>query len=185
MKVWHNLNDIWILIKDKKMTTITEGQLTFEFDKSLSVLKYDESSYYQNQFQNKCHTGNKAVDIIVCDKKELWLIEIKDFRMDDRNPDKMPFANELSKKVRDSLAGIFGAKFYVHTDNNEKDLFNAMNACQKIYFVLHIEQPKQKMIYDIADIKQKLKNLLKAINPKIIIVNKDNTTQFGVPWSVR
>lgn len=166
------------------MTEITEGQLTFEFYDSLLALKYDESTYYQNQFQNKCHTANKAVDIIVCHKKDLWLIEIKDFRMDDRNPDKIPFADELSQKVRDSLAGIFGAKFYTHTKDDEKQKFDMMNACKKLYFVLHIEQPKHKMIYDVADIKQKLKNLLKAINPKIIIVNKDNTTQFGVPWSV-
>lgn len=166
------------------MKTITEGQLAFEFDDGLLVSKYDESSYYQNQFQNKCHTANKAVDIIVCDKKDLWLIEIKDFRIGNRNPDKLPLEQELSQKVRDSLAGIFGAKFYAHTDNDEKQKFDVMNACKVLYFVLHIEQPKHKMIYDIADIQQKLKGLLKAINPKIMIVNKDNATQFGVPWSV-
>lgn len=182
MKVWHNLTDIWILIKGKKMTTITEGQLTFEFDDGLLVSKYDESSYYQNQFQNKCHTANKAVDIIVCHKKDLWLIEVKDFRVGDRNPDKLPLEQELSQKVRDSLAGIFGAKFYTHTEDDEKCLFNAMNACKKLYFVLHIEQRKNE--YNVADIKQKLKNLLKAVNPKILIVNKTNASQYGVPWSV-
>ena len=44
---------------------------------------------------------------------------------------------------------------------------------------------KCKQIYDPADIKQKLKSTLKAINPGILIINKDDQQSYKIPWSVQ
>ena len=170
------------------MTIITEGQLIFEFDSALSTIKYDVSSYYMKHFQNKCHTENKAVDIIAYDKEFVWLIEIKDFRNHGRSKEQS-LCEELSQKIRDTLAGLFGAKFYRSHSGDEKLFFKGILVCQRIYFVLHMEldhnPSKCKQIYDPADIKQKLKSTLKAINPGILIINKDDQQSYKIPWSVQ
>ena len=46
------------------MTIITEGQLIFGFDSTLSTIKYDDSSYYKRHFQNKCHTEIKLLILL-------------------------------------------------------------------------------------------------------------------------
>ncbi len=170
------------------MTIITEGQLIFGFDSTLSTIKYDDSSYYKRHFQNKCHTENKAVDIIAYNKEFVWLIEIKDFRNHGRSKEQS-LCEELSQKIRDTLAGLFGAKFYPSHSYDEKLFFKGILACQRIYFVLHMEQDhnpsKSRRIYDPADIKQKLKSTLKAINPRILIINKDVQQSDEIPWSVQ
>ena len=170
------------------MTIITEGQLIFEFDSTLSTIKYDDSSYYKRHFQNQCHTKNKAVDIIAYNKEFVWVIEIKDFRKHGRSKEQS-LCEELSQKIRDTLAGLFGAKFYLSHSYDEKLFFKDILACQRIYFVLHMEQGhnpnKRKQIYDRADIKQKLKNTLKAIDPHILIRNKDDQQSDEIPWSVQ
>ena len=170
------------------MTIITEDVLQFQFDKSVSVLKYDNTAYYRNQFQNRCYHDNKAVDIIVYNTENIWLIEIKDFRIHGRSKEQR-LEDELSQKVRDTLAGLFGANYYPHSDDDEKEFFKNIKRTKNLYFVLHIEQPSKsnnKMsIYDPKDLKDKLRNTLKAIHPTILILNKNSTGSYDIPWSVQ
>ncbi len=56
------------------MPSITEGQLTFDFPNGWQVSKFDEWSFYRNQFQQACG-GTKAVDILAADPRTLlWHI---------------------------------------------------------------------------------------------------------------
>lgn len=48
------------------MTTkksITEGNLLFEFDEGVNVVKFDETAYYK--YFKDCMDGNKGVDLLL------------------------------------------------------------------------------------------------------------------------
>jgi hypothetical protein len=61
------------------MAVLSEGHLQFIFGSSCLAEKYDEWSFYRNQFQSTC-SGVKAVDMICVSNNTSWLIEIKDYR---------------------------------------------------------------------------------------------------------
>lgn len=94
------------------MTRFCEGYLAFEFGSRWQVIKLDDHPDYRQRLEKQ--VGAKAVDFLaILDKKELYLIEVKDFRRD-RIPTKErllrgELAIELAQKVRDSLACIIGA----------------------------------------------------------------------------
>ncbi|MFC1974895.1 hypothetical protein ACFLXQ_00685 [Chloroflexota bacterium] len=99
------------------MTRIEEGYLAFEFGQRWNVTKLDEHRDYRERIEKL--EGTKAVDFVgILDKRDLYLIEVKDFRGHRiKNKDrllkgKLPI--EVAQKVRDSLACIIGA---YHTSN--------------------------------------------------------------------
>ena len=61
------------------MTEIQEGDLKFSFPDHCEVGKYDEWSFYRNQFRSVAG-GSKGVDILCLSDDAAWLIEIKDYR---------------------------------------------------------------------------------------------------------
>jgi hypothetical protein len=113
------------------MTRIEEGYLAFEFGERWRVFKLDEHRDYRERIGKLDET--KAVDFIgILDDKELYFIEVKDFRgyrieskdrfLKGKLPDcqliegecqllkgELPLSVELAQKVRDSIACIIGA----------------------------------------------------------------------------
>lgn len=165
--------------------TITEGLLIFEFPDDFEVSKYDDWSHYRNQFINKCSTDNKAIDFLALEEthQTLWLCEIKDFRSTTRNPAKPPLEHEIAQKVRDTLAGIVSAKFQAN-NHDEKNFAEKALKCRNIRVVLHIEQPERtRQIYNPSDLQDKLKTLLKAIDPRVAITTISK--QSNVPWTIK
>ena len=61
------------------MTEIEEGGLTFSFPDHCEAGKYDEWSFYREQFQSAAG-GSKAVDMLCIADDVAWLIEVKDYR---------------------------------------------------------------------------------------------------------
>ena len=60
------------------MPAITEGQLTFQFPGDWKATKFDDWSFYRNQFQSVC-SGSKAVDLLAIERRVCsWHIEVKD-----------------------------------------------------------------------------------------------------------
>ncbi len=168
------------------MTELKEGNLVFNFPCNVDqVTKYDEWLFYRNQF-SKLADGTKAVDFIFLEQDTCWLIEIKDYRVNHRTK-LLDLADEISIKVKDTIAGLFAAKI------NANDLFEkkfAEKASQKsrIRVVLHLEQPTQlnklfPAIVNEADIKSKLKSKLKAVDPHPIVMNK-NSSVASVIWTI-
>lgn len=160
--------------------TITEGALTFTFSEEAHVIKYDDSIHYRNQFHNRCYKDNKAVDFIAYENSIAWLCEIKDFRQGRRNPEKIPLYNEIAIKVRDSLAGLVSAKLQA-SDDDEKNFAKEVLKCKKINIIFHIEQ--SSLIYNLSDLQDKLRQLLKAIDPHVKVMNKTHSCS-NIPWSV-
>ncbi len=93
------------------MTRIEEGFLAFDFDERWHVFKFDDHRDYQKM--KDVLEGTKAIDFLGILERELYLIEVKDFREHRiETKDKLSsgeLAIEVAQKVRDSLACIMGA----------------------------------------------------------------------------
>jgi len=84
--------------------SLVEGELKFTFGENCQASKYDEWSFYRNQFQNICG-GSKAVDIICLNDCIIWLIEVKDYRVFQRTKP-IDIGDEIAIKVRDTLLDL-------------------------------------------------------------------------------
>lgn len=167
------------------MAILSEGRLQFDFGESCLVEKYDDWSFFRNQFQNTCG-GAKAVDIVCLSRNTGWLIEIKDYRQHKRTK-LQDMGDEIAIKVRDTLAGLVAAK--VNANNpDEKNFAKKALQSRAIRVVLHLEQPERHSrlfprAIDPASVKQSLKQKLRAIDAHPSIVNKNNLSA-DMDWTV-
>lgn len=164
---------------------IQEDRLTFRFPADAMASKYDEWTHYRRQF-NGAFGGSKAVDILYAEGTTGWLIEIKDYRID-CEISATELANVVALKVRDTLAGLVSARLYA-ADLDERRVAKTLLGCRRLRVVLHIEQPEKHsklrpQAIDLAAVLQKLKGLLKAIDPHPSVVNQ-NTIKAAMQWSV-
>ncbi len=168
------------------MPTITEGTLSFTFPDGWQSSKYDAWSFYRNQFQSVCGAA-KAVDILAIDPGTcLWMIEAKDYRHS-RRTKAIKLPDEVALKVRDSLSGIFAARVNAN-DAGEKELAGKALKCPRIRVVLHLEQPRKHSklfprAIDPADVQQRLKQLVKAIDPHPLVL--EMTKMGSVSWQIQ
>ncbi|MBC7544825.1 MAG: hypothetical protein H7338_19040 [Candidatus Sericytochromatia bacterium] len=159
--------------------------LTFTFPNGWQASKYDDWSYYRNQFI-RMWQGIKSVDVLAVDpQKTAWLIEVKDYR---RNPRTKPseLADEVARKVFDTLAALVPAKTRSN-DAAEQGLAVAACASAQLRVVLHLEQPaKSSKLFpraiDPADIQQKMRRLLKPIDAHPLVVETGRMRSLS--WSV-
>jgi len=168
------------------MPRLTEEKLACDFPNDWQVTKYDDWAFYRNQFQNCC-TGNKAMDFLAYNAADttLWMVELKDYRQFPRTKDdKISLWNEVAIKARDTIAGLFAAKVEAgHADHHFAAL--SVNAV-KLRVVLHLEQPATHSklfprFYDLADVQQKIKQLVKPIDAHPCVVELNN--MHRVPWA--
>lgn len=169
------------------MQVIVEGKLEFTFDHSVDASSYDRWSFYRNQFQNGCFRANKAVDMLCIERDTAWLIEVKDYQRNERTKS-MDLIDEVAIKVRDSLAGILAAKTAAN-DAEEKRFAAKLLRARRVRVVLHIEQPgKTSRLHsptiDLADQKDRLRSLIKAIDPHPIVMSTQRKLP-DVPWQVQ
>lgn len=167
-------------------TTIAEGALTFTFAADAEASKYDEWSFYRNQFQQGCFTDNKAVDLLCELNRSAWLIEVKDYRAHARTK-AVDLADEVAIKVRDTLAGLVAASVGAN-DAVERAFARRMVRAQRMRVVCHIEQPAKASrlrprVIEPDKLKLKLRTLLKAIDAHPIVMDRSSTAA-NVPWVV-
>lgn len=167
------------------MAVLSEGRLQFTFGPSCCTEKYDDWSFFRNQFQSTCG-GVKAVDIVCVSNNTSWLIEIKDYRRHKRTKPQ-ELGDEIAIKVRDTLAGLLAAKMNAN-DFAEKNFAKKAIQSKTIKVVLHLEQPEKKSrlfprAIDPAAVKQSLKRQLRAIDAHPCIINK-NTLLANMDWTV-
>jgi hypothetical protein len=168
------------------MQTFTEQSLSFDFPDNWLVTKYDDWSFYKNQFKDCCR-GCKAIDFLAIDpvNKELWLIEVKDYR-NHRREKSENICEEFALKVLHTLSGIVAVRMNASDEKNEftKECFH----CNQLKVVFHLEQPTKSSklfprAYDPADVKEKLRQLIKPIQAHPKVTEMGN--MHGVPWDVR
>ena len=87
----------------KPGTSCVEGVHRFNFEAGYLVCRCECSPFYSRHAQNFCNSC-KEMDFILYHpgKKELWLIEVKDYRFNAR-PKVRELVEKLCRKVRDSL----------------------------------------------------------------------------------
>ena len=167
-------------------TTIAEGALTFTFATGAKADKYDDWSFYRNQFQQGCFTDNKAVDLLCELNRSAWLIEVKDYRAHARTK-AVDLADEVAIKVRDTLAGLVAASVGAN-DPVERAFARRMVRAQRMRVVCHIEQPAKgsrlrPRVIEPDKLQLKLRTLLKAIDAHPIVMDRSSTAAT-LPWVV-
>ncbi|WP_066457040.1 hypothetical protein [Castellaniella caeni] len=170
------------------MTTIKEGSLTFQFDAGVGASKYDDWLFYRRQFQNKCCSDNKAVDFLCQADNISWLVEVKDYRQHSRTKP-TELANEVARKVRDTLAGLVAAQFNA-TETEEKKMAHKMLRASCMRIVCHLEQPSrasrlrpQGHAIEPDKLQWQLRQQLKAIDPHPLVVDAASIGH-RLPWAV-
>lgn len=172
------------------MTIIPEARLEFVFQDNWQASKYDEWSWYRNQFERIQFNLDgkdvtlKGVDIVaVAPDRGLWLIEAKDYRYEALpKPSDLPQA--VAKKVLDTLSGLFTARF--RAANEERRIARMCTAAQSLHVTLVVALPRVpsrlfRRVVDPADIQAKIRQLIHQIDahPKVY----ELTSQM--PWQVR
>ena len=168
------------------MTEIHEGDLKFTFPDHCEVGKYDEWSFYRNQF-NSVAGGSKAVDILCVSPDSAWLIEIKDYRQH-RREKPTGIVDELALKVRDTLAGLAAASANAN-DRDERALARRALQVHRWRVVLHLEQPNVRSRFrpkpfDVANVLSNVRRKVKAVDAHPLILDRE-TDRPNVPWTVQ
>lgn len=168
------------------MTALDVDGLAFSFPKAWVTSKYDEWSFYRNQF-SKIRDGLKAVDLIARDPDDtVWLIEVKDYRRH-RRTKTIDLGSEIQHKVLDTLAALLPAKANANSSDESAFAGQAVRA-KRIRVVLHLEQPRKHSFLfpraiNPAGVEQKLKVLLKPIDAHPLVVEKAEMRSLA--WSVQ
>ena len=170
-----------MVIQDK----ITEKELTFSFDQSQQKsTKYDDWSFYRKHFEKISET--KAVDIVCIDRNKrcTWLIEIKDYSVNKREKS-IALSMEIAQKVRDTISGLYVASKNAYIKEEKDFAYEALEYPLRI--VLHWEQyytlNTSVLKTNRANMKMKLKTLLKLIDNNPSVEDIDNTTNWDVARS--
>lgn len=163
------------------MPTLNVDGLNFTFPRTWQASKYDEWSFYREQFA-KQGNGIKAIDVLaLSDAGQAFLIEVKDYRHPEaEKPSQLP--EVIATKVLHTLAAMLPAKLHGN-DPAEQQLAASILTCASLKVIAHIEQPrKHRPVVDLADIKQKLRQLLRAVDAHPKIVSMAN--MGGLDWTV-
>ena len=168
------------------MTEIEEGDLTFSFPEHCEAGKYDEWSFYRNQFKSIAG-GSKAVDIVCVSADTAWLIEIKDYRQHPRQK-LIDIDDEVAGKVRDTLAGLAAASANANS-RDERALARRALQTRRWRVALHLEQPNarsrlQPQPFNVANVLSKLRTKVKAVDAHPVILNRE-ANRPNVPWTVQ
>jgi len=167
--------------------------LRFDIQANFDGQKYDDWVHHRQVLQPQ--GSYKAVDLVVARFQQappaVWLVEAKDFRVI-RNPPEPSnlkgLAETMAKKVEDTLRGLADAAGAAEQENEKGLAIRAMNA-QSRRIVLHLEPhagPHSSLFPTkfSASVHQKLKQLVRQIDPKPLVLNIANTGRAGVPWGV-
>ncbi len=165
------------------MTRIEEGSLAFEFGNRWQIFKLDEHHAYRQRIQKL--EGTKAVDFLgIFDKRELYLIEVKDFRGHRiKTRDRLlkgELAIKVAQKVRDSLACIIGS----HHTSSEPEYWQSYvkllcNRHRNIKIVLWLENDLSPSNYRLrrkamASVRVKVfKQKLKWLTSYVLVCGSD------------
>ena len=170
------------------MTTITEKDLEFTFDKKCRVIKYDDSKFYTDCFRKVQNV--RAVDAVCVNGGLSWLIEITDYSKDHGllQFQSNRLVNEVVKKMLGTLVGL--ATAVVAGDNDVYRVAAEALRANRWGIVLHIEGLREnkglnKFSKDLlSGLLIKLLNMLKPITKRVIVTDMDSLPK-DIPWTVK
>lgn len=168
------------------MPSITVDRFVFELPEGSTFLKYDDCTYYRKHFND--FASSKAVDLLVLTPRnaELWMVEIKDYRIKRRaNPVRL--FDEVAAKVRDTLAGLAAARITANDPQSQAFAADAMRA-ERFRVVFLLEQPRKPSklfprVVDPATASTALRKALRAVDPHALFVDASVLTE-RTAWTV-
>ena len=162
-------------------TSLSVERLVFSFPRGWLASKYDDWSFYRNQFSSQ-GGGIKAIDLLALSPNgDAYLIEVKDYRHPDAvRPSELPQA--IADKVLMTLAALLPAKLRA-SDAGERESADKILQCKKLRVIAHVEQPRaHRPLVDPADLRMKLRQLLRAVDPHVKVVSTSHMSSLG--WTV-
>jgi len=174
------------------MIIIQEQHLQFQFPSDWQVCKYDEQNHFYHNQIRRCQ-GTKAVDILAWSGTEFFMIEAKDFR-GDRIDNKVrilkgELISEVTQKVRDSIAGLYGAYrcFNEELQPFYHPLFYGKHQPVKVVLLLEEDRPPDRaksFKYRRSQLEKNLKTQLKFLGVHCHIHNC-NDVPVSFQWCVK
>lgn len=156
--------------------------LMFTFPDGWEAEKFDDWNYYRKHFSRQMD-GIKAVDLLAKGPDGVaYFIEVKDYRHPGTvKPTGLPDA--IASKVLMSMAALLPATLRAH-DQAERALAASILNCTDLKVIAHLELPQaHKPVVDLADIRQKLKQRLSAMDSHVKVVSMNNMR--GLAWAVQ
>lgn len=175
---------------------IREGNLQFEFAEGVKAIKFDETPYYK-RFKD-CMPENKGVDILAYNEQHFTFIEIKDFkgyenvkeninRLKTNDEKTETLDDEISKKIRSTVAAVFGS--HINQDDDLDEYFTSLKGklsdssefIPTVDVILFVEGDiakmvrkkglKQETIIAFRTIQDSLKRKLKWLTGRVFVEN--------------
>lgn len=174
------------------MPTLQEGGLQFNFYPSHEVLKYDASRHFCEVMRLRHRKGaDFTAKKAGAHPQILWIIEVKDFRTLTREPRQNNLRNlaqTVFEKVIDTRDGLADAAIHA-LDAGEKKFARRAAIAGRIRVVLHLEPhtgPHSRLFPGnfSGGVLQKLRQLLRDVDPQPFVLNLASTPRANVPWSV-
>ena len=175
------------------MSVVDVESLRFSFHSNIAAEKYDDWAYYALVLRLEKH--QKAVDVVAMRMQpvpaDVWLIEAKDFRVITVPPDRANLAGlavTAAAKFKDSLDGLAEAARLAPALSERHHAQRAVAATTR-RLVLHLEPhigshsklfPKNFP----AGVLQKLKQLVRDLDPAPMVLSIASTGRARVPWTV-
>jgi len=165
--------------------SIRESNVRFDFPEGWAVIKFDDSAFYRKHLQQCAESA--AVDFIAVspDGRLCWFIEVKDFTSHAPDREKAPLWSIVAHKVRDTLAGMLAASW--NASDEEREFAQGVVSSERLRVCFHCERPTHasrlmRSLPDEADLRQKLRAALRAVDSRIIVMGS-TSTQPPVPWT--
>lgn len=171
------------------MIKFEESRMEFAVnDADITAIKFDETTFFEKHFK-KLQTS-KGIDFLIQDhvRNEFFLIEVKNFRGAEHEPDtkkrlqigtKESVTFETALKIRDTISCIVGANRSVQ-EEQIKEFRNILKNESPIKVILLLEAPSEKeALYKI--LTDDLKKQLSWLNVKTIVMSRD-ALESSLSW---
>ena len=130
-------------------------------------------------------------------KKILYIIESKDYRKVSAPPVDH-IANEVAKKFRDTLFGIWSGSICEEDTENRNFLYLARTKPYNLQFIFHFESPTvpynsglyrasisgEKKVVSLLQMQEKLDRLLGPMKNYLMVFDISSKTEKDYPWTV-
>jgi hypothetical protein len=175
------------------MPALQVDSLLFTFTPTIAAQRYDTWQHYTTVWN--ASGGQKGVDVVAVENPAgpatTWMIEAKDFRIITSPPRPSNIAGlpqTVADKATDTLVGLADASANGAVVSEKNHATIAIAAPVK-RVVLHLEPHvgSHTALFPrafAANVLQKLRQLVRAIDPNPLVLEVANTVAAGVPWTV-
>lgn len=172
-------------------TSCVEGLHRFNFEAGYYVCRFECSPFYSREAQNFCNSC-KEMDFVLYHpgKKELWLIEVKDYRFNAR-PKVRELVEKLCRKVRDCLFLLRTAALCAPEEEPSegislRDMARMSLQAKRIRVAFTIELGRTGLFPPkslLATIKDLLYRQIRFIDPDMLCLPITESGGIG-PWTI-